>query len=60
LINRLEQSRLRLEFALAGIHRPTSHEEVASAVRQRSSELSKDDDAANLRRTSSEKSHGMV
>lgn len=24
LVNRLEQSRLRLEFALAGIHRPTA------------------------------------
>lgn len=28
LINRLEQSRLRLEFALAGIHRPTAQHRV--------------------------------
>ena len=28
LINRLEQSRLRLEFALAGIHRPRAYEDV--------------------------------
>jgi hypothetical protein len=31
LINRLERTRLMLDFMLAGVHRPTAHDKIASA-----------------------------